>query len=336
MQKNKLFILITVAIIMALGAVTMANKLMSNRLQIDQGEQTTAGKQVIVAVSDIAYAQVIQENDIALKALPEHWLPSDAITSPDDVVGKVSRGDIFQGELLLARKLADSHSGAILASLVEQAMRAVTVRVDDVTGVAGFLLPGNRVDVLGSRMEKSRSLTRTVLENIRVLAVDQTVEANKDEPVLVRAVTLEVSPEDSEQLFQAMQEGTIHLTLRNPSDAGTKITLKPDDSAAEQIESPVTPPTSTQDEKPAEKKSVASKPQPRKSKVTAPAPQIQQAVVRRVEPLQTVVTTPVFMPPEPEVATKTITVIRGTHSQDVTLIDTEGSPPNHGSFRRPQ
>jgi pilus assembly protein CpaB len=103
--------------------------------------------------------------------------------------------------------------------MVAKNMRAVTVRVDDVIGVAGFLLPGNRVDVLASRREQNRRATaETILREIKVLAVDQTAATEKNEPVIVRAVTLEVKPEDAETLFRAREEGSIQLTLRNPLD----------------------------------------------------------------------------------------------------------------------
>jgi pilus assembly protein CpaB len=92
------------------------------------------------------------------------------------------------------------------------------VRVDDVVGVAGFLLPGNRVDVLASRIDNQtrRAVTDTILKNLKVLAVDQTASTDKNEPVIVRAVTLEMTPPQSEILIKAKEEGTIQLTLRNP------------------------------------------------------------------------------------------------------------------------
>jgi pilus assembly protein CpaB len=100
---------------------------------------------------------------------------------------------------------------------VDENMRAVTVRVDDVVGVAGFLLPGNTVDVLSSRkVPNQRAITETILKNIKVLAVDQQATAEENEPVIVRAVTLEMLPKQAETLFRARTEGTIQLTLRNP------------------------------------------------------------------------------------------------------------------------
>ena len=100
-------------------------------------------------------------------------------------------------------------------------MRAVTVRVDDVVGVAGFLMPGNHVDVVAARTldgQMKRSEAHTVLHNLNVLAVDQTASQDKDQPIVVRAVTLEVTPTQAEILVKAREEGRIQLTLRNPLD----------------------------------------------------------------------------------------------------------------------
>jgi pilus assembly protein CpaB len=95
-------------------------------------------------------------------------------------------------------------------------MRAVTVRVDDVIGVAGFLLPGNRVDVVAARREGRRAITDTILRNIEVLAIDQQATSSESEAVIVRAVTLQVTPEQAEILVRGREEGSIQLTLRNP------------------------------------------------------------------------------------------------------------------------
>ena len=95
--------------------------------------------------------------------------------------------------------LADNAGGTALAVVIEQGKRALTVRVNDVIGVAGFLLPGSRVDVLSIRKADGRTaISETILQNLKVLAVDQKVSPDKNEPVIVRAVTLEVTPEQAE------------------------------------------------------------------------------------------------------------------------------------------
>ena len=102
---------------------------------------------------------------------------------------------------------------------IEPTKRAVSVRVNDVIGVGGFLLPGNRVDVLATRMtDERRAVTQTLLQNLKVLAVDQTASPEKDKPAVVRAVTLEMEPVEAELLVGATEEGTVQLALRNPDD----------------------------------------------------------------------------------------------------------------------
>jgi pilus assembly protein CpaB len=143
-------------------------------------------------------------------------MPTGAFTDLDDVAGKVSTTAIARGEILVTERFAAHERGSTLAALIDRDMRAITVRVDDVIGVAGFLLPGNTVDILGSRKEGQRAVTETILKNIKVLAVDQSATANENEPVIVRAVTLEMTPAQAEVVVKARTEGTIQLTLRNP------------------------------------------------------------------------------------------------------------------------
>ena len=110
--------------------------------------------------------------------------------------------------------------GSMLSTLIDKEYRAIAVRVDDVVGVAGFVLPGNNVDVLANKIDKitNQSVTQTKLQNIKVLAVDQDDSHEKNQPAIVRAVTLQLKPEQAEIMVQAMREGTIQLTLRNPED----------------------------------------------------------------------------------------------------------------------
>jgi pilus assembly protein CpaB len=124
--------------------------------------------------------------------------------------------------MLLAPRFADQGGGSALAAVVGENMRAVSVRVNDVVGVAGFLLPGNRVDVVAAYRDRTDTLSETVVQNVKVLAIDQSASSDKNEPVVVRAVTLEVTPEDAEKLILAEQRGSIQLALRNPLDESVK------------------------------------------------------------------------------------------------------------------
>ena len=109
--------------------------------------------------------------------------------------------------------------GSTLAALIPENKRAVTIRVNDVIGVAGFLLPGNKVDILSTvKYSETSASTSTVLKDIKVLAVDQTARTKDNKPIIVRAVTLEVTPRQAEKLLTARSKGEIQLTLRNPHE----------------------------------------------------------------------------------------------------------------------
>jgi pilus assembly protein CpaB len=141
------------------------------------------------------------------------------VALPADVLGKVATQTIYAGELIMRERIADHLGGSALAAVIAPNKRAMTVRVNDVIGVAGFLLPGNRVDVLATRKEDGRRVSsRTLLEDIKVLAVDQHASPDKNEPTIVRAVTLELTPAQGESLVKATQEGSVQLALRNPTD----------------------------------------------------------------------------------------------------------------------
>ena len=175
MPKSKLILLILVALLMAFAASAVANRMMDNKLNKEEDKQNGAKIPVVTAATDIAYGQALIAENLMLKTLPEALVPPGTIGSIEEATGKIAKGEIFQGEILLAKRLTGKEEGTILAALVNKNMRAVSIRVNDVIGVAGFLLPGNRVDVLASRMEDRRSITRTVLRNIKVVAVDQNI-----------------------------------------------------------------------------------------------------------------------------------------------------------------
>ncbi len=133
--------------------------------------------------------------------------------------GRVTTVNVPAGQMLMAPMFAKEGESA-LAAVVSKDKRAVTVRVDDVVGVAGFLLPGNRVDVVATRKDDRTSVitSETILSNVKVLAVDQSTSTNSNEPVVVRAVTLEVTPSEAEVLLKGKAAGSIQLALRNPLD----------------------------------------------------------------------------------------------------------------------
>lgn len=216
MLKRRGTLLIFLSLLMALGAAFVANEWVVARVMPDQAAKDDSAH-VVAAAVPIPFATKVEERHVQLVEMPEGLTPDGFFNTIEEVVGKVSTTKISRGEILVAERFRAHSAGSTLAALVDENMRAVTVRVDDVVGVAGFLLPGNTVDVLASRkIPSQRAITETILTNIKVLAVDQQATAEENEPVIVRAVTLEMLPKQAEELFRARTEGTIQLTLRNP------------------------------------------------------------------------------------------------------------------------
>ena len=223
MVKRRGLVLIFLSLLMAVGAAFVANKWVVARVMPDQ-ENVENLAQVVAASMQIPFATKVEERHLRLVELPQGLAPDGYFATIEEVLGKVSTTKILRGEILVTERFRSHTTGSTLAALVSQNMRAVTVRVDDVVGVAGFLLPGNTVDVLASRKRgRDRAITETILRNIKVLAVDQTASSETNEPVIVRAVTLEMKPTQAEVLFQARTEGSIQLTLRNPLEAEPEV-----------------------------------------------------------------------------------------------------------------
>ncbi len=214
MVKKRGLLLISLALVMAIGAAYTANRWVASQVV---GKQSTNGTQVVAAAMTIPYGTKVETRHVRYVEVPDEAAPVGAFTAMDDIVGAVAIVEISRGEVLIADRFSAHDTGSTLAALVSENMRALTVRVNDVIGVAGFLLPGNRVDILASRrIGNQRAVTETILEDIKVLAVDQSAATDRNEPIIVRAVTLEMTPEDAEVLVTARTEGTIQLTLRNP------------------------------------------------------------------------------------------------------------------------
>jgi pilus assembly protein CpaB len=213
-----------VAVVLGLGAAMVANRWIQARTMplADAG----ARDKIVVAALDIPYGTKIEAAQIKLVEWPAGNAPKGTLTDLAEVEGKISKRDLLPGEPVLADRISDHTGGSTLSAIVEPNKRAISVRVNDVVGVAGFLLPGNRVDVLATRKEKRRAITNTILENIKVLAVDQTASTDKDKPVVVRAVTLEMTPQETEKLVKSREEGTLQLTLRNPQEEPKPVVAK--------------------------------------------------------------------------------------------------------------
>jgi len=224
--------LIIVALAFAALAAWLATRWMQTRMEAMDPNKLTFSN-VVIATRDIPLGQRIQKADIRVGRAITTSIPPDAFTKTESVIGHVSKSTLFSGEVLIDRRLSKYVGGSALAAVLELGMRAVTVRVDDVIGVGGFVLPENRVDVVSTFQQGNSYQAETILQDIRVLAVDQRSDPGSNEPLLVRAVTLEVTPQGAEKIAVAEQRGRIQLTLLNPMS--TKTVMSSDKSAMAEV-----------------------------------------------------------------------------------------------------
>ena len=217
MNRTRLLLIGFVAL--ALGAIVSYS--VYRTLQTKTGGDAAPGVEVVVAANDIAVGAKVGENDVKTVRYTAADLPANAFHLKTSVVGRGAILPIAKGEFFLPNKLAGENAGAGMPSLIPPGMRAVSVRVNEVIGVAGFVVPGTRVDVLltGNPSGAPDQQTTTVLENVAVIATGQKLERNTaGEPQVTPVITLLVSPDDAQKLTLATTQGKIQLALRNPLD----------------------------------------------------------------------------------------------------------------------
>lgn len=217
MNRNRLFMIGIVAL--ALGA--FASLSVYRNLQLKSGGKTVPGEDVVVAAEDLQVGAKIEEKDLKLVHFPASDLPAGRFHLKSKLIGRGVVLPITKGEFILTNKVAGENAGAGLPALIPPGMRAVSVRVNDTSSVAGFVLPGTRVDVLltGNPEGSNEQQTTTVLENVAVIANGSKLERSATgEPQTTPVITLLVSPDDAEKLTLASNQGHIQLALRNPTD----------------------------------------------------------------------------------------------------------------------
>ncbi|MES2151434.1 MAG: Flp pilus assembly protein CpaB [Pseudomonadota bacterium] len=250
MKNQRALMMMAVAILFGIGAVALASRWLLR--------QSAAGnRRVVVAALDVNRGQRLTPEMLRLAEWPSGNVPRDAYLDPARLSDRVLRNSVLKGEPLSDAKLAPAGTLGGLSALIGEGKRAITVRVNDVIGVAGFALPGNYVDIIvhmqrdpGQNEKMAQGalhISKIVLERILVLAVAQEVGRDDSKPRVVNAVTLEVTPGQAENLDLARSVGTLSLALRNqvdpnsPDTAGaTKLTLL-DETPAPPKPEPIAP-----------------------------------------------------------------------------------------------
>lgn len=186
-----------------------------------QQKGDAATNQVVVAAVDIELGSRLNPQMAKAVPWPSGNVPPGAFAKPEDLADRVVKTSVLRGEAILDSKLAPVGTQGGLSAVIKEGNRAMTVRVNDVIGVAGFALPGNYVDVVVSTQQddsNSKQISKIVLEHILVLAVAQEAGRDETKPKVVSAVTLEVAPAQAETLDLARSVGTLSLVLRNQVD----------------------------------------------------------------------------------------------------------------------
>ena len=218
MKNPRAFLMIVVSVGIGLGAVVLASRWISQ-------QTTTSSSKVVVAAIDIDLGTPLTSQMLKVADWPKGSLPAGATEDIKQLDTRVVKTSLLRGEPVLESKLAPIGATGGLSAVIGQGNRAITVRVNDVVGVAGFALPGNYVDIVVNTEDESvkqenanRSISKIVLEHILVLAVAQEQVRDDTKPKVVNAVTLEVTPEQAEKLDLARSVGSLSLVLRNQTD----------------------------------------------------------------------------------------------------------------------
>jgi len=224
-MQNRLKIALVVAVFFGLIAAYGIYNFLRQQREVAESART-ATQNVVVATKDIPAGTAINDELIkkgVVKAVPwpKSSVPPGSFGTPEQVIGKTNRLKIIANEPILESRLAGE--GAGLTTRLEKGKRAMAVRVDEIIGVSGFIVPDDRVDVIVTTVppganNQDNKTSKIVLQNKRVLSVAQNVEQREGKPQVARSITLEVSPEEAEKLSLASQEGQVVLALRATGD----------------------------------------------------------------------------------------------------------------------
>jgi len=225
-MRNRIFLVmvmaVTVGSVFAFATYSYVQKVPAKTVSIPT-------RPVVVAAADLDVGAELGRDDVRIIDWPANAAPKDAFGDPKDVIGRGLIMPLIQNEPILPVKLASTEAGSGLPPAIPPGLRAVSVRVNEVIGVAGYVLPGTHVDVVATvnPSDKHGDITsKVILTNVQVVAAGTKIdrETDKNKPTPVTVVTLLVGPEESERLTLAASEGKIQLALRNPLDKATPST----------------------------------------------------------------------------------------------------------------
>jgi pilus assembly protein CpaB len=248
MRKGNFFILL-LAIAMGGGAAFLARNWIAAQASLAPAEQIGT---IVVAAAPVGFGTALTRDNVAEISWSSEKMPEGAYATRDDLFKdgrRVVLAPMQKNELILKTKITGPGQRASLSSLLEDGKRAVTVRVDDVRGVAGFVLPGDRVDVVLIRgvpgpSSSTENISDVLLQHIKVLAVDQVVNERQETPTVAKAVTLEVDTDQAQKVLLATNVGKLSLILRQAGEghpADVKRVTERDLARTEPVVAPAPP-----------------------------------------------------------------------------------------------
>jgi len=233
--RTSTFVMIGFAVLFGLLAVFLAQIWLNNqadeRLKSIEAQRKAAppARTIVVAGKPLRFGDELSSGALREMPWPDNALPAGAFGKIADLTSskRVVLMPIDANEAVLASKITGPGQRATLSAMLGEGMKAVTIRVNDVEGVAGFVLPGDRVDIVLTRSgEKNNAVNDVVIQDVRVLAVDQLADQRADKPSVVKAVTIEVDPTEGQKVALAASVGTLSLLLRKAGDAASTDTRR--------------------------------------------------------------------------------------------------------------
>lgn len=233
-MRGSTIVMIAVAAVFGVLSVFMAQSWLNrqadaNRRSLADNTKPVATRTVVVAKSPLRFGNPVTPQVLREVAWPNDAVPANSFSS----IAELTKGDkrvvltsMEPNEPVVANKITGPGQKATLSALLDEGMKAVTIRVNDVGGVAGFVLPGDRVDILLTRHEKESGASDVVLQNIKVLGIDQMADERAEKPVVGKAVTLEVDTLSAQKLALAEAAGDLSLVLRKAGDVAAEISRR--------------------------------------------------------------------------------------------------------------
>jgi pilus assembly protein CpaB len=233
--RSSTIVMIGFAVLFGLLAVFIAQQWLNSQAEmrmrnLEVNKKPMATQTIVVASKALRFGNELGAMSLREIAWPEDAVPAGAFAKIADLTSggrRVVLTAIEANEPILASKITGSGQRATLSATLSDGMKAVTIRVNDVEGVAGFVLPGDRVDVMLTRQQdKAMAASDVVLQNIKVLAVDQVADERADKPSVAKAVTLEVEVSSAQKLALAATVGTLSLALRKAGEVTAQNTRR--------------------------------------------------------------------------------------------------------------